>query len=85
MNIAPGRNRTACAQKCLDTIFLGQQLIKSPSSLPPTDHEILPEHINELLDMARYNLGPVYAPRPYTRLSISSTSRKCFPSAWKPK
>jgi hypothetical protein len=60
MNISRGRNLEACAKKCLETIELGQRMIKGQIDPPPTDREIEPEHINELLDMARYNLSDRY-------------------------
>jgi hypothetical protein len=60
MNISRGRDLTACAAKCIRTIELGQRLLKSQVDPPPTESPVLPEHINELLDIARYNLSDRY-------------------------
>jgi hypothetical protein len=60
LNISRGRNLEACAKKCLETIDLGQRMLKGQVEAPPTDRPIQPEHINELLDMARYNLSDRY-------------------------
>lgn len=60
MNISRGRDLKACVNKCLETIELGQRLIKGQVTPPPTDQPVQPEHVNELLDIARYNLSDRY-------------------------
>ena len=60
MNISRGRDLDACARKCLETIELGQLMIKGYESAPPTERPIHAEHVNELLDIARYNLSDRY-------------------------
>ena len=60
MNISRGRDLSQCAQKILDTIQLALELLKGQAEAPVTDRPIQPEHINELLDIARYNLSDRY-------------------------
>ncbi|HVT11067.1 MAG TPA: hypothetical protein VHE55_02275 [Fimbriimonadaceae bacterium] len=60
MNIARGRNFQRCVDKILATIDLSQRLLKGQVEPPPTESPIHPEHINEVLDMARYNLSDRY-------------------------
>jgi hypothetical protein len=60
MNISRGRDLNGCAAKCVYTIELGQRLIKGQTEPPPTERPVQPEHINELLDIARYNLSDRY-------------------------
>jgi hypothetical protein len=60
LNISRGRDLNACAEKCLEIIDLGQRLMKGQDETPPTDRPVQPEHINEMLDMARYNLSDRY-------------------------
>ncbi len=60
MNIARGRNLQRCVEKIQATIALSQLLLKGQVEPPPTESPIQPEHINEVLDMARYNLSDRY-------------------------
>jgi hypothetical protein len=60
LNISRSRDLAGCAKKCLEIIELGQCLIKGQVESPPTDRPVQPEHINEILDMARYNLSDRY-------------------------
>ena len=60
MNIARGRNLKQCAEKCEATIELAQSLLKGQIPAPATEVPIQPEHINELLDIVRYNLSDRY-------------------------
>jgi hypothetical protein len=60
MNISRGRDMNACAQKYVEIIDLAQRMMKGHAEPPPTERPIQPEHVNELLDMARYNLSDRY-------------------------
>lgn len=60
MNISRGRSLHVSVEKYLQTIQLAQDMIKGHVEPPPTDEPILPEHINEVLDIARYNLADRY-------------------------
>lgn len=60
MNISRGRDFRLCAERIQQTIELSQSLMKGHVQPPPTETPIEPEHINELLDMARYNLSDRY-------------------------
>jgi len=60
MNISRGRDLNKCAQKILETIALGQQILKGNAEPPATESPLEPEHINEILDIARYNLSDRY-------------------------
>lgn len=60
MNIARGRDLAVCARKIADTIELSQRLLNGQTPLPATELPVRPEHINELLDIARYNLSDRY-------------------------
>ena len=60
LNISRGRDLESCAKKCLEIIDLGQRLLKGHAELPPTDRPVEAEHINGMLDMARYNLSDRY-------------------------
>jgi tetratricopeptide (TPR) repeat protein len=60
LNISRSRDLGACARKCIDIIELGQRLIKGQAEAPLTVRPVQPEHINEMLDMARYNLSDRY-------------------------
>jgi hypothetical protein len=60
LNISRGRDLHACVNKCLEIIDLGQRLMKGQAESPPTDRPVQAEHINEMLDMARYNLSDRY-------------------------
>lgn len=57
MNISRGRDLKGCVAKIEGTIELGQRLLKGHAPMPATRRPIAPEHINELLDMSRYNLA----------------------------
>lgn len=57
MNIARRRKLPQCVLKCQDTIALAQDMLKGHAPHPPTDRPIEPEHINEILDIVRYNLS----------------------------
>lgn len=60
MNIARRRDLNGCVQKCLATIELAQSLLKGHVPAPETERPVQPEHINELLDIVRYNLSDRY-------------------------
>lgn len=57
LNVGRGRDLKACVEKCHFNIELAQQLIKGQAAPAHTDREVLPEHVNEMLDMVRYNLS----------------------------
>jgi|SRR5579862_7015619 len=60
MNISRSKNYALCATKISETVALGQSLLKGYVDPPPTERPIEPEHVNELLDIARYNLSDRY-------------------------
>ncbi len=60
IQISRRRNLAKSADKLIETIELGKALLKGQIAPPPTDRPIEAEHVNEVLDMARYNLSDRY-------------------------
>lgn len=55
MNVGRGRDLKKCAAKCASNVELAQQLIKDQVPPAETSWPVTPEHVNEVLDMIRYN------------------------------